>query len=106
MRRRTERQNVKQQTLVVTLPAVRNETAFRMPAVADRAVFGLCPLPVGATIQRLGQIADFALLHAVADEKLCSGQHASQQERTIHCRKFAMPCATAALHIQKMIVEP
>src|SRR3990170_8504558 len=95
MGRRTETQNVEQQSFVVAFPPVVEEAAFWLPAVRHRCTLVLRPLPIGAAIERVAKGADFTLVYCTVVEIDARRQRAGQQECAIHCRQFALPGATA-----------
>ena len=105
MGRRAEAEDVQQHRLVVALPAIWQEAAFRLPPERDGAVVDLRPAPVGAPVQRVGQRADFFLLAVAAVEVAGGGQGARQQEGGVDRRQLALPCAAAGLHVEEVIVE-
>src|SRR5262249_50948542 len=51
MRRRSQRKHVENDRLVVTLPAVVQESAFRLPALTQCFAAILCPAPVDSAIK-------------------------------------------------------
>src|SRR4029079_7694709 len=59
MRRRAEAEHVQQQGFVIAFPPPRQESALGLPAVRDRGAPVLRPLPVGAAIERVGEVPDF-----------------------------------------------
>ncbi len=65
--------------------------------MSDRCATGARPLPIDATIQRVGQRADLPLGLAVLIEILRGGQHAGQQEAGIDRRQLALAGACVRL---------
>ena len=102
---RPQPQDIQQQRLVVAFPPVVEEAGFRLPAVRHRIPLGLCPLPTGTAVERVVKFMDFALVVATGVVIGPRRQRASQQESAIQCRQFALPGATAGLHVEKMIVK-
>src|SRR5690606_20324664 len=64
----------------------------------------LRPVPVHAAVERVGTLADLALL-TVSVEIACRHQHAGDEERGIDQREFALPDAPAGPHVEEMIIE-
>ena len=65
----------------------------------------LRPSPIGPTIERIGESANFLLLRGLGVEIGTGRQGAGQQEGAIDRRQFAVPGAPACLHVEEMIVE-
>ena len=68
MRWRAESEDVEQQAFVVTLPAVRDEPVLRPPAMREGRSAITGPVPVGPTVQRIGQVPDLDFVWRVAVE--------------------------------------
>src|SRR6185503_13647947 len=71
--------------------------------------YGICailrPLPVHASIECRGKVANFTFVFSVAIEILGSRQCTRDHESRIHCREFAIKHTAACLHVKKVIVE-
>ena len=105
-RRRTEREHVDQHRLVVAAPVVFEEALLRRPAEADRGRARLCPAPIDAAIDLVGQPADFGFLRLRPVEVRLAEQHAREQQRRVHGRKLAVLEALPRLHVEEMIEKP
>src|SRR5262249_7863698 len=105
MRRRAETENVGQQPLVVALPAVRDESGLRPPAVSEcrSAIAG--PVPVGTLVERVGKAADLGLCGRVTVKIARDRQDTCKQERRIDRRKLTLPNAAAGFDVQKVVEE-
>ena len=106
MRRRAEPEDVKQQRLVITFPAVFDKSAFRAPAMGDGVAVVLRPLPVRAPVKRVGEGPDLQLLLCLRVKIAAGRQGSRQQESAVHRRQLAMPGAPSGLHVEKVIVKP
>src|SRR5205085_1015488 len=100
-----ESQDVKNDCLAVTEPTIVQEAAFGLPSMRHGSFAVLCPGPVDALIQRLGQPPDLRLTRRIAGEVSARGQNSSRQKRCIHHGKLRLPNTPAGLHIEKVIVE-
>ena len=65
----------------------------------------LRPAPVGAAVERIGELADFQFELIVLVEISAGGQNAGKQKCGIDRGQFAIPDAAAGLHVEEMIVE-
>src|ERR1019366_2727560 len=74
MRRRAQAQDIQQQRLVVTSPTVLEKSTFGLPAVRDRCATVLRPLPICASIERVGKHTDFMLVRRIGG-KIGSFRH-------------------------------
>ncbi len=100
---RAEPQDIQQQRLIVAFPTVLEKSAFRLPAMRHRCATVLRPLPIRTAVERVGEGADVRLVGRIRIKIHSCRQCAGQQQRTIHCRQFALPGASAGLHVEKMI---
>src|SRR5262245_35857292 len=91
MRRRAETEDVEQQSFVVALPAVGNESVLRSPAVSQRRSAIACPVPVSPSVQEVGKAADLRLVGRVAVEVGANRERASEKKCRIYRRKLALP---------------
>ena len=105
MRRRAEPQDIEQKRLIISFPAVLQESALGCPSVADGFSPVLRPAPIGSAIERIGQCADLGFGLRVRIEKRRRGQRAGQQKRAVDGRQLALPGSPAGLHIQEVIVK-
>lgn len=105
MNGRAEPQDIQQQRLIIAFPAVVEKSAFRLPAVRHCCLMVLRPLPIGSAIERVGEGTDVMLVGRIRIKIHSCRQCARQQQRAIHCREFALPGASAGLHVEKMIIE-
>jgi len=69
----------------------------------DSAV--LRPIPIRPPIERIGELADFALVRAFARKVLRGSQHPGEQKGAVDRRQFAGPDALSADHVEKVVVE-
>ena len=105
VRRRPEGQHVQQQSFVISLPTIIQESAFRSPALADRGAFVLSPLPIREAVHRVSKLADFAFVRRIAVEVHGCCQGAGKKKRGINGRKLALPGAAARVHVKKVIIK-
>ena len=105
MRRRAEPEDVEQQSLVVSLPAMRNESVLRSPAMGQRRPAIAGPVPVGPTVERVGQAPDLGFDGRVAVEICGNCQGTCEQERRVDGGKLALPHAASGLDVQEVIEE-
>ena len=61
------------------------------------------PIPVGPTVQRIGQGPDLGLDGRVAVEIGADRQGAGEQKRRVDCGKLALPDTTTRFDVQEMI---
>src|SRR5580692_2217923 len=104
MRRRTQAEDEHDGRFVVSLPAIVEKAAFRLPSLSNRLQFVLCPLPVDSAIQRIAQATDLCFVPA-AVEVTTRCKNSRDQQRCVDYRQLALPHAPPALHIQKVIVK-
>ena len=105
MRRRAEGEQVEDERLVVALPVKGQEASLGTPAVADRLAAGEHPGPVDALVEHAGDGADLGLGTAGAIEILRRRERAGDEDRGVDARQLAVPGASAARHVEEVIVE-
>ncbi len=105
VRRRAEREDVDEHRLVVAAPVEAQEAGLGPPAVRDDRRAVLCPGPLDAAVDQLGQVADLLLGARVAIEVRLRGQHAAEQQRGIDGRQLGRAEALTVVHVQEVIVE-
>ncbi len=105
MRRRAEAERVEEQRLRIAFPAIGQEARLASPAVRHRDPPVLRPLPVHSPVQRVGELADAALVVGRAVEVLGGEQRARDQERRVDRRHLAVPRSGAAVHVEEVVVE-
>src|SRR6267142_6109473 len=91
VRRRGKSEDIKNQGLVVPLPTILDESASGFPTMRYCVFSILRPLPIGAAVDVVGQLTNFALARSVAIEILRCRQCARDQEGGIDCRQFRFP---------------
>src|SRR5271167_3265905 len=101
MRRRTQSQQVDHHQLAIMVPAIFQKTALRFPSHGKRFAAVQHPWPIGAFVDCSGKILNLGVL-----EILASGQHAAQQQGSVHGRKLAIPDACSRFHIDEVVIEP
>src|ERR1700721_37998 len=104
MRRRTHAEDVYDGRFVVSLPAIVEKAAFRLPSLSNRLLFVLGPLPVDSAIQRIPQATDLRFVPP-AVEATTRRKKSHDQQPGVDYRQLALPHAPTSLHIQKMIVK-
>src|SRR5262245_29143093 len=105
MCRRTEPKNIEQQTFVITLVAMRNESVLGPPAMRESRPAVARPIPVGAAVKRIGQVSDLGLVGRVAIKIGAGRQCAREQKSRIEGGKLALPDAAAGFDVQEVIEE-
>src|SRR6202789_1078081 len=98
MRRRTQAEDEHDGRFVVSLPTVVQKAAFRLPALSDRLLFVLGPLPVDPRIQPTAQ-APGLRFNPSAAEVTSRGKNSRDQQRCVDDRQLALPDPPSALHI-------
>src|SRR5262249_36186078 len=98
-------EHVQEQALIIALPAVREKTGFRPPAVRERWPPVPRPIPVGPAVKRIGDAPNLDLVVGVGAEVGGGGEHAREQERRIDGGQFTAPHSPAGLKVEKVIKE-
>src|SRR4029453_10195307 len=96
-------EDVEQQSFVVPLPAVSDEPGLGSPAMGQRRPTIPGPIPVGTTVQRVGQASDLDLVGRVTVEIGADGQGAREQKRRVDGGKLALPNAATRFDVQEMV---
>src|ERR1700724_1037088 len=78
---------------------------FWLPTMGHGSTIALRPAPIDATVQGVSQLAQFDLQRGLARKVRGGGENPGDQERRVHDREFAMPCARAARHVEEVKIE-
>src|ERR1035437_1478207 len=105
MRRRTKSEDVQQQRLVVTLPAIWQEAAFGVPSERNRGTVVLRPEPVRAQVECIGQRADFIFGIRCCVKISARSECACQKKCAVDSRQLTSPRAATGLHVDEMVIE-
>ncbi len=105
VRRRAECKDVQNQRLVVSTPAVGQETRLRSPSVCERSFAIQCPVPIHSLVERVGDGANLRLAPGVPIEVARSGKGTSEEQGRVDGREFAAPRPSARLHVEEVVVE-
>src|ERR1700738_1602692 len=84
MRRRSEREHIKDQRLVVAFPAVRQKSAFWLPPHRNGFSCVKRPLPIGPGVEFFSERTYFALFGRSSIKVRSGGQNASKQKCRIN----------------------
>ena len=104
MRRRTKTENVEDGRFVITLPAVVQKTAFRLPALRHGLAAVLRPLPVDTAVEGVRHVANIRFSPS-AVEISSGGQYSRHQQCRVDQGQLALPDALPGLHVQEVVVK-
>ena len=105
MRRRARAERVQDDAFAVALPAVVQKAALGLPAVQHAVAAVARPGPVDASVQRIGELADVALVARRRIEVDRGVEHAGDQQRGVDHRQLRGPDPRAAAHVEEVVVE-
>ena len=106
MRRRGEGEHVEQERFVVALPAVRQESAFRLPAMGESQATVQGPLPVDALPDPAHELPDPTLRLGRSIEVHGRREGAGDEKGAVDRRELTSPCAPPRLHVEEVVEEP
>src|SRR4029453_790485 len=102
---RAESEDIEQQAFVITLVAVLDEPVLRPPSMRQGRAAITGPIPVGPTVERIGQVSDLDLVGGVAVEISGDRQGTGEQECRVDGGKLAFPNAATGFDVQEMVEE-
>ena len=105
MRWRAESEDIQQQAFVITLPTVLDEPVLRPPAMRQGRSAITGPIPIGPTVERIGQVSDLDLVWGVAVEIRADRQGTGEQECRVDGGKLALPNAATGFDVEEVVEE-
>ena len=81
---RAQAQNIQEHRLIVAFPTVFEKSTFGLPTVCNRRTTVLCPLPIRAVIERIGEGTDFVLVGFIGVKVNSRSQRTRQQKSAIY----------------------
>src|SRR4029453_6460850 len=97
--------DVQEQTLVVPLVGMLNESRFRKPAISYSGSAVTGPIPVGSFVKCIRQRPNLNLVGCIAIEISTDRKRTSEQKSRVDGGKLALPDAATCFDVQKMVEE-
>ncbi len=105
MRRRSQREEVEHESLAVAGPAAFQKAPLGLPSVGEKQAAVQRPREVAAAVERIGRLANGALLPFLAVEVGRRDERAGQQVRGVDRGKLAVPRAPPRAHVEEVVEE-